>query len=54
MFEVIGFDASNPLAIICDFCPWFDQSVENDVPVEVDDADASEPITLLCQDSFAV
>ena len=54
MFEVIGFDASDPLAVVRDLCPWFDQSVENDVPVEVYDADASEPITLLCQNSFAV
>ena len=54
MFEVIGFYSSDPLAVVRDFCPWFDQSVENDVPVKVDDADASEPITLLCQDSFAV
>lgn len=54
MLEVISFYASYPLAVVCDFCPWLDQSVEDNISVEVDDADTSKPIALFCQDSFTV
>lgn len=47
MFEVIGFDASDPLAVVCDFCPRFDKSVENNISIKVYYTDAGEPITFL-------
>ena len=54
MLKVIGFDASDPLAVVCDFCPRFDKGVEDNVPIKVHDADAGEPIAFLGQDSLTV
>lgn len=54
MLEICSLDAGNPLAIVNDFSPGLDESVKDDVAVEVDDADAGQPITLLGQDALAV
>ena len=54
MLEICGLDAGDPLAIVDDFSPGLDEGVEDDVAVEVDDADSGQAITLLRQDALAV
>lgn len=52
--EVCRLDPSDELSVVDDFAPWLDQSVKHNVPVEVDDTDASKSFALLGQYSLAI
>ena len=54
MLEIRGLDPGDPLAVVHHFGPGLDQRVKDDVAVEVDDADAGQPVTLLRQNALAV
>lgn len=54
MLEIVLLDASDPLPVVDDFCPWLDECVEDYIPVEVDDGDAGETVALRSQDALAV
>ena len=54
MLQVLGLDASDPLAIVDDFGPWFDERIKNDIAKKVDDRDACQSITFLREDSLTV
>ena len=54
MLEVMRSYPRDPLTVVFYLSPWLDQSVKHNVSVEVDDGDASEPITFLCENPLAV
>lgn len=54
MFEVVGLDPSDPLAVVGDLGPRLDQRVKHDVAVEVDNTDAGQSVSLLGLDALAV
>jgi hypothetical protein len=54
MFKVVCLDASDPFAVVSDFRPRLNECVEDNVSVEVYDADAGQSVALLGKDSLAV
>lgn len=54
VFQVSCFDPGDPLSVVDNLGPRFDESIEDDVAVEVDDGDSSESVTFLRQNPLAV
>ena len=60
MLEIDGFNSSNPLSIVEDFdlfeikFTWLDKSIEHNVSVEVNNADSSQPLSLVSLNSLTV
>lgn len=54
MLEIVGFDSSDPFSVVGDFRPGLDQRVKHDIPVEVNDWNSGEALTLLRLDPLTV
>ena len=60
MLQVDGLDSSDPLSIVKNLdllevkFTWLDQSIEHNVSIEVDNADSSQPFSLVRLNSLTV
>lgn len=54
MLEIVGFDSGDPFSVVSDFRPGLDQRVKHDIPVEVNDWNSGEALTLLRLDPLTV
>ena len=60
MLQIDRFDSCNPLPIIKHLVllvieiAWFDQSVEHDIAIEVNNRYSSQSLTFVGQNSFAI
>ena len=54
MLQVLGLDSRDPLSVVDNFRPGLNQCVKHNIPVEVDNGNAGQSVSLFGQNALTV